>query len=99
MSLAELKSQIRSGALDTVIVAFPDVFGRLVGKRFAGRYFLDHVAAHGTHGCNYLLTVDLEMEPQTGFKLANWEKGFGDFEFRPDLATLRPIPWLAGTDL
>src|SRR5207247_314163 len=85
--------------IDTVVVVFPDAFGRLVGKRFTGRFFLEHVAGHGTHGCNYLLTVDIEMEPQNGFKLANWEQGFGDFELRPDPTTLRPIPWLPGTVL
>src|SRR5205823_4776220 len=57
------------------------------------------VLGHGTHGCSYLLTVDIEMEPMTGFKLANWEKGFGDFEMRPDLSTLRLIPWQPATVL
>jgi glutamine synthetase len=99
MTLAQLKSQIRSGAIDTVIVAFPDVFGRLVGKRFTGRFFLDSVAGHGTHGCNYLLTVNLEMDPQEGFQIANWEKGFGDFEMRPDVSTLRALPWQTGAAL
>src|SRR5258708_31727702 len=93
MDLQDLKAQIKSGQIDTVIVAFPDVFGRLVGKRFTGQFFLQNVLGHGTHGCSYLLTVDIEMEPMEGFKLANWEKGFGDFEMRPDISTLRPIPW------
>ena len=93
MTLDALTGRIDSGEIDTVIVAFPDVFGRLMGKRFTGRTFVDTVAHHGTHGCNYLLTVDIEMEPQTGFRLANWESGFGDFEFRPDLSTLRILPW------
>src|ERR1041385_9355071 len=92
MKLEELKRWIEEGKIDTVIVAAPDVPGRLVGKRFTGSNFTDTVAAHGTHGCNYLLTVDIEMEPQTGFALANWEKGFGDFEFRPDLDTIRHLP-------
>src|SRR6266480_311488 len=99
MNLRTLKTQIQRGALDTVIVAAPDMFGRLVGKRFTGKFFLEHVAKEGTHGCNYLLTVNLEMDPQDGFKLANWEKGFGDFEMRPDLATTRVLPWLAGSAL
>src|SRR4029434_5860606 len=99
MHLQTLRTRIKRGEIDTVVTAFPDVFGRLVGKRFTGQFFLDSVAAHGTHGCNYLLTVDIEMEPMTGFKLANWEKGFGDFGMQPDLATLRVIPWLAGTTL
>ena len=99
MNFQTLQAKIKTGEIDTVVVAFPDVFGRLVGKRFTGQFFLDSVADHGTHGCNYLLTVDIEMEPMTGFKLANWEKGFGDFEFRPDLKTLRLLPWQPGSAL
>ena len=99
MKLEGLKRRIKSGDIDTVIVAAPDVSGKLVGKRFTGQTFIDTVAKHGTHGCNYLLTVDIEMEPQTGFRLANWEKGFGDFEFRPDLETLRILPWQTATAL
>src|SRR6266700_4124230 len=99
MNLPSLKLKIRRGEIDTVIVAVPDVFGRLVGKRVTGQFFLDCVADHGTHGCNYLLTVDIDMEPMTGFKLANWEKGFGDFELRPDLSTLRLLPWQPSTAL
>src|SRR5436190_2623161 len=99
MTLETLTRSVESREIDTVIVAAPDVSGKLVGKRFTGRAFIDTVAKHGTHGCNYLLTVDIEMEPQTGFRLANWEKGFGDFEFRPDLSTLRALPWQPGTAL
>jgi glutamine synthetase len=99
MNLQTLKSQINSGAIDTVIVAFPDVFGRLVGKRVTGKFFLDHVAKHGTHACNYLLTVNIEMDPLGGFQLANWEQGFGDFEMRPDFSTVRVLPWQAGSAL
>src|SRR5436190_2780122 len=99
MTLETLTRSVESREIDTVIVAAPDVSGKLVGKRFTGRMFIDSIAKHGTHGCNYLLTVDIEMEPQTGFALANWEKGFGDFEFRPDLSTLRILPWQAATAL
>jgi glutamine synthetase len=99
MTLNVLKSQVRSGALDTVIVAFPDPFGRLVGKRFRADYFLDSVARQGTHGCSYLLTVNLDMDPLDGFEVANWDAGFGDFAFRPDLATLRVLPWQTATAL
>jgi len=99
MNLQSLRAKVKSGQIDTVIVAFPDVFGRLMGKRFTGSYFIDAVAQHGTHACNYLLTVDIEMEPMTGFELANWEKGFGDFEMRPDLTTLRALPWQPGAAL
>jgi glutamine synthetase len=79
MTREQLKSQIKSGAIDTVLTAFPDPFGRLVGKRFRADYFLKSVLGHGTHGCSYLLTVNIEMDPLEGFKVANWEAGFGDF--------------------
>lgn len=99
MNFQTLKSRINNGTVDTVIVAFPDVFGRLVGKRFTGKFFLDQVARHGTHACSYLLTVNIEMDPQEGFRLANWEQGFGDFEMRPDLSTVRLLPWQSGAAL
>ena len=66
---------VASGDVDTVSVVFSDLYGRLMGKRFDARFFLDSVAAHGTHGCDYLLTVDMEMEPVAGYDFANWEKG------------------------
>lgn len=96
---AQLRALVRSGSIDTVLVGFPDPFGRLVGKRFRADFFLDHVADHGTHGCNYLLTVNLDMDPLDGFKVANWDAGFGDFQFRPDLDTLRGLPWQPGSVL
>src|SRR3989454_1100893 len=99
MNLPQLKTKIRAGAIDTVIVAFPDPFGRLVGKRFRADVFLDSVLKHGTHGCNYLLTVNMEMDPLDGFKVASWDAGFGDFAFRPDIKTLRALPWQAGAAL
>src|SRR5882724_3490310 len=99
MNLQQLKTQIRAGAIDTVIVALPDPFGRLVGKRFRSDVFLDSVLKHGTHGCNYLLTVNIEMDPLEGFKVANWEAGFGDFLLRPDPETFRAIPWQPGAAL
>jgi glutamine synthetase len=99
MTLNTLKALVKSGAVDTVIVAFPDPFGRLVGKRFRADYFLSSVARQGTHGCSYLFTVNVDMDPLEGFKVANWEAGFGDFAFRPDLATLRVLPWQTATAL
>src|SRR5215510_11056768 len=99
MNLQELRGQIRAGVVDTVIVALPDPFGRLVGKRFRAEVFLDSVLKHGTHGCNYLLTVNMEMDPLEGFKVANWEAGFGDFTLRPDLSTIRGLPWQPGAAL
>src|SRR5438552_19014719 len=99
MNLQQLKAQIRARAIDTVIVAFPDPFGRLVGKRFRADVFLNSVLKHGTHACNYLLTVNIEMDPLDGFKVANWESGFGDFILRLDLSTIRSLPWQSGAAL
>ena len=99
MNLSTLRAKVAKGDIDTVITVFPDVFGRLVGKRFTGKFFVDHVASHGTHGCNYLLTVNMEMDPMDGFALANWDKGFGDFEMRPDANTIRALPWQPGAVL
>lgn len=97
MNLNTLKSKIAKKEIDTVLIVFPDVFGRLMGKRLTARYFIDQVAESATHGCNYLLTLNMEMDPQDGFNLASWEKGFGDFEMRPDLSTLRILPWQPAT--
>ena len=99
MTTQELKGRVEKGEIDTVIVAIPDVFGRLVGKRFTAPFFLQSIIDHGTHGCNYLLTVNIEMDPMEGFKVANWEAGFGDFEMRPDHETFRILPWQAGAAL
>jgi glutamine synthetase len=81
----------------TVVVAFPDAYGRLLGKRMTCRHFLKSIVKSGTHMCNYLLTVDIEMNPLDGFELASWEQGYGDFHGAIDLATLREIPWQPGT--
>ena len=97
MDLKALSAKISSGEVDTVLVVFPDVFGRLVGKRLTAQHFLHHVAEGGTHGCNYLLTLNIEMDPLEGFQLANWEAGFGDFGMKPDLSTVRLLPWQQAT--
>lgn len=97
MDAKTLKSKITKGEIDTVIVAFPDAIGRLVGKRFTGNYYQNQVADQGTHGCNYLLAVNMEMDPQDGFKVANWESGFGDFEMRPDSKSIKILSWQPGT--
>src|SRR5881296_1855212 len=94
-----LEALVRKGEIDTVLTVVPDHYGRLMGKRIVGRYFVDHVLADGAHACIYLLTVDMEMEPQTGFTLTSWERGYGDMKMVPDLATLRVIPWLPKTAL
>ena len=94
LSLEELATEAEAGTIDTVVTAFTDMQGRLVGKRIEVSYFLDEVADHGVEGCNYLLALDMEMDPVPGYEMANWEKGYGDFGIAPDLATLRRIPWL-----
>lgn len=99
MTLTELKAKVKAGVIDTVLVGFPDPFGRLVGKRYRADFFLQECVESGTHGCSYLLTVNLDMDPLDGFKVANWDAGFGDFEIRPDLATLRILPWQTGAAL
>ncbi|MFK0171310.1 glutamine synthetase family protein [Streptomyces sp. NPDC090306] len=93
----ELRSLVESGEIDTVVLAFPDMQGRLQGKRFAARFFLDEVLEHGTEGCNYLLAVDTEMNTVDGYAMSSWDRGYGDFAMRPDLATLRRLPWHEGT--
>ncbi|MEU1127840.1 glutamine synthetase family protein [Streptomyces sp. NPDC005899] len=92
-----LRALVASGDIDTVVLAFPDMQGRLQGKRFAAPFFLDDVLEHGTEGCNYLLAVDTDMNTVDGFAMSSWADGYGDFAMRPDLATLRMVPWHEGT--
>lgn len=99
MSLKDLESAVGDGTIDTVVTAFTDMQGRLVGKRIDGEYFLEDVVGHGVEGCNYLLALDMEMDPLPGYAMANWEKGYGDFAIAPDMSTLRRIPWLDRTAL
>jgi glutamine synthetase len=94
-----LKNKVQQEEIETVVVAFTDHYGRLVGKRFDAEFFVESAAADGTHGCNYLLTTDMEMEPAPGYQFANWELGYGDFHLVPDLATLRQASWLDKTAL
>ncbi len=98
LTFDELKADVASGDIDTVLACAVDMQGRLVGKRFLASFFVE--SAHGeTHGCNYLLANDIDMEPVPGYKAANWSKGYGDFAMKPDVATLRRIPWLEKTAL
>ena len=97
LSLEDLRNEADEGTLDTVVTAFTDMQGRLFGKRIEVEYFLEEAASHGVEGCNYLLALDMEMEPVPGYEMANWEKGYGDFGIQPDLTTLRRIPWLDRT--
>ncbi|MFW5417208.1 glutamine synthetase [Nocardiopsis sp. CNT-189] len=96
LTVERLGTDIRAGAVDTVLVAFTDMQGRLQGKRISGRFFLDEVLAHGTEACDYLLAVDVEMNTVGGYAMSSWETGYGDFVLRPDLDTLRLTPWQEG---
>ena len=97
LTVEQLRTQVRDGAVDTVVVAFPDMQGRLQGKRIHAQFFLDTVLEHGTEGCNYLLAVDVDMNTVDGYAISSWERGYGDFEFVLDLDTLHPVPWIPGT--
>ncbi|MFF5886621.1 glutamine synthetase family protein [Streptomyces sp. NPDC012589] len=97
LGVEELRALVASGEIDTVVLAFPDMQGRLQGKRFAARFFLDEVLRHGSEGCNYLLAVDADMNTVDGYAMSSWETGYGDFAMFPDLDTLRRLPWNAGT--
>ncbi|MFK7949406.1 MAG: glutamine synthetase family protein [Saprospiraceae bacterium] len=99
LTLKELQQKVANETIETIIVAFTDHYGRLVGKRFDAEFFLESVVKDGTHGCDYLLTTDMEMEPIPGYKFANWELGYGDFHLVPDLNTLRIADWLDKTVL
>jgi glutamine synthetase len=97
LTVDQLRAQVADGTIDTVVVAFPDMQGRLQGKRIHAQFFLDTVLAHGTEGCNYLLAVDVDMNTVDGYAISSWERGYGDMEFVLDLATLHPVPWIPAT--
>ncbi|CAL9373848.1 glutamine synthetase family protein [Streptomyces sp. enrichment culture] len=99
LSVGDLRALVASGEIDTVVLAFPDMQGRLQGKRFAAPFFLEEVLEHGTEGCNYLLAVDADMNTVDGYAMSSWSTGYGDFALRPDPATLRRVPWHPGTAL
>jgi glutamine synthetase len=100
LELVDLRRQVAAGEVDTVVVAFTDMQGRLLGKRLHAEFFLEETeAGHSVEGCNYLLALEMEMDPVPGYEIASWEQGYGDFVIRPDLSTLRRIPWLEATAL
>jgi len=99
LTLKQLTALVKSDEIDTVLVGFPDLYGRLMGKRFDATFFLDTARSKGTHCCDYLLTVDMEMTPIAGYELANWESGYGDFHMVPNLSSLRVASWLEKTAL
>ncbi|WP_232852375.1 glutamine synthetase family protein [Nocardia acididurans] len=99
LSVADLVQQVEAGTIDTVLVAMTDMQGRLQGKRCSARYFVDEVLEHATEACDYLLAVDVEMTTVDGYASSSWDTGYGDFVLRPDLSTLRVVPWWPGTAL
>jgi glutamine synthetase len=100
LTFDELRHLVDRGEIDTVVVAFTDMQGRLLGKRLHGEFFVEEVGTgHPVEGCNYLLALEMEMDPVPGYEIASWERGYGDFAMTPDLDTLRRIPWLDGTAL
>jgi glutamine synthetase len=99
LTLHELAAAVKRGEIDTVLTVFPDMYGRLMGKRMTGHFFIDHVAEGGTHVCDYLLACDMEMDPVPGYRFASWEAGYGDMRATPDQNAIRRIAWLPGTAL
>jgi glutamine synthetase len=97
VDLTELRAKVQAGEIDTVLLALTDMQGRLQGKRFTAGHFLEEIAGHGAEGCNYLLAVDVEMNTVGGYEMSSWGRGYGDFAMRPDLDTLRPVPWQEAT--
>ncbi|MCD9199762.1 glutamine synthetase family protein [Aeromicrobium wangtongii] len=97
LSLDQLRARIAEGEIDTVVVAFTDMQGRLQGKRLHAAYFLDVVIEHGTEGCNYLLSVDVDMNTVDGYAMSSWETGYGDMEFELDMDTIRVLTHLPAT--
>lgn len=97
ITLEALSASVAADEIDTVILAFSDHYGRLMGKRLDAEFFIADAARQGTHACNYLLTTDMEMEPAPGYRFANWELGYGDFHLAPDMNTLRRASWLEKT--
>src|SRR3954451_1945872 len=97
LSQTDLESLVAAGEIDTVIVAFTDMQGRLSGKRISARLFVEDTAAHGAECCNYLLAVDVDMNTVDGYAMSSWEAGYGDMVMTPDFSTLRLLPWLPGT--
>ena len=99
LDLDALRSEVDAGRIDTVLIAMTDMQGRLQGKRLTASHFLDEVVEHDAEGCNYLLAVDVEMNTVEGYAMSSWEHGYGDFVFKPDMDTLRLVPWQEGTAL
>ena len=99
IDLEQLKRSVADGEIETVLVVFPDMYGRLVGKRIVGRFFVEDVVENGMHACDYLLACDVDMDPVPGYQFTSWAKGYGDFRPLPDFNTMRVASWLPKTAL
>ncbi len=99
LRVEQLRTQVDDGRIDTVLVVLADMQGRLQGKRCAARYFLDEVVPHAAEACNYLLAVDVDMNPVGGYAMSSWDTGYGDFVLKPDFGTMRWVPWHDSTAL
>ncbi len=99
LTLERLRVEVGEGEVDTVVLAFTDMQGRLQGKRLSAEFFLDEVAEHYSEGCNYLLAVDVDMNTVDGYAMSSWDRGYGDFVLLPDMTTLRRVPWHPRTAL
>src|ERR1700683_4227094 len=94
LDISQLRSLVATGSVDTIIVCFPDMQGRPVGKRVTAPFFFGNVLEHGIDACDYLLAADVDVQPLPGYRFASWESGYGDVRAAPDLETLRLVPWL-----
>src|SRR5205809_4844612 len=99
LTMEELRVAIGAGEIDTVVLAFTDMQGRLAGKRLSAEVFLEEVAEHYSEGCNYLLAVDVDMNTVDGYAMSSRDRGCGDFVMVPDMSTLRVLPWQTGSGL
>src|SRR4051812_28500638 len=99
LTVDALRDAVAEGSVDTVLLAMTDMQGRLQGKRLNARHFLEDVLDHGAEACNYLLAVDVEMNTVDGYTMSSWDRGYGDFELKPDFDTLSEVPWQPGTVL
>ena len=95
LDFESLRRGIEDGSIETVLCVIPDLYGRLMGKRIVGRYFLEEIAAGGMHACNYLYACDMEMDPTPGYAFTSWASGYGDMHARPDWPSLRTAAWLS----
>ena len=93
LDLAALEREVTEGRVETVITAFTDLYGRLIGKRINARFFLEEIVGHGMHVCDYLLACDMDMDPSPGYAYTSWAQGYGDLKAVPDLSTMRIAAW------